>query len=677
MAQNETVTVNVKVVGEDKLNKAMKTTSVSIEQLGADLGLMNSQMGSLFVGLIKGAQTASKAIGGIKSALIATGIGALVVAVGTIAVYWEDILGMINGVSVESQELLKTSEKLADAEKDRLDALEQSENVLKLSGKSEREIYQIKIEQIKLAIDAQQIAVETLKIQKQSELEAAQRNRNLIDGILKFATGGINILFRGIEELGNLFGKKWTLSTDFNKWIADFIVDPEEVKAEGEKAIKEEEKVLRQLVDKKASYELKIGEINKKGAAERKKTRDEELKEELAAILKLGQAAGNEPLVSNKFTRSIIEPGQTSPDKVVGYYNKFDFKTAKDIPGLWSEEFIARMKAGGQKVVDEYNKGWEEGEAKRLATSQKFRDDEFAWNLEQQKKTQDELLRQSEEYYIASLETDEERQLAKLDLDKQRFEEELQRKLDEGELLGTEVTDLKLNNEEIYFQKVVEIEDLITAKKKEEAEKQKAIERDKQRQIRAGVADTAMMVIQALTAVFGESKALSVAETLINTYQSASGAYLSMIEIPVAGPVLAPIAAAAAVVAGLANVQKIMQTNVSGSGSESSGFSRNKNPMALGGWIGGSSHQNGGVNINAEGGEYIVNKRTMSSGLGPLVIAANNYGNAPQNGMPGMDPNAIAQVVIQSIRNIPVTVVETDITVMQKKVQNRESKFVK
>jgi hypothetical protein len=57
-------------------------------------------------------------------------------------------------------------------------------------------------------------------------------------------------------------------------------------------------------------------------------------------------------------------------------------------------------------------------------------------------------------------------------------------------------------------------------------------------------------------------KAVAVALTLIDTYQSATAAYKAVVGIPVVGPTLAPIAAAAAIAAGLATVKKIVSTKV-------------------------------------------------------------------------------------------------------------------
>ena len=66
-----------------------------------------------------------------------------------------------------------------------------------------------------------------------------------------------------------------------------------------------------------------------------------------------------------------------------------------------------------------------------------------------------------------------------------------------------------------------------------------------------------------IAVIFGEQtavgKAAAVAETTINTFRAAQGAYSSLASIPYVGPVLGIAAAAAATAAGIANVKKILK----------------------------------------------------------------------------------------------------------------------
>lgn len=139
--------------------------------------------------------------------------------------------------------------------------------------------------------------------------------------------------------------------------------------------------------------------------------------------------------------------------------------------------------------------------------------------------------------------------------------------------------------------------------------------------------------LQAFQSVFGQikglvgeqtalGKAAAIAETTINTYMAAQKAYSAMSGIPVVGPALGAVAAAAAITSGLMNVAKITSTDVK---------------YADGGLLKGKSHSEGGIpftvagrgGFEAEGGEYIVNKRATAMYF-PVLEAINRsegYGN--------------------------------------------------
>jgi hypothetical protein len=158
-------------------------------------------------------------------------------------------------------------------------------------------------------------------------------------------------------------------------------------------------------------------------------------------------------------------------------------------------------------------------------------------------------------------------------------------------------------------------------------------------------------------------KEMAVASATINTFLSAQKAYESMVEVPVIGPVLAVAAAAAAVVAGMKNIQSIESTKVP-----------EAKKYAEGGYIGGDiSHAMGGVNINAESGEFIVNKSTMQNPqMSSQIVAMNqSKGNNTVNNSPAVTHEDVAKMINAQ----KVFLVEHDISILQSKVQTRESNF--
>lgn len=103
------------------------------------------------------------------------------------------------------------------------------------------------------------------------------------------------------------------------------------------------------------------------------------------------------------------------------------------------------------------------------------------------------------------------------------------------------------------------------------SEKKKRLDQDLMA-VKAGLNIAAGLVDEGSDA----AKAIQVAQTTIDTYQAATAAYAAVIGVPFVGPVLAPIAAGAAIAFGLANVNKIINTKIpkaskDGGGSSSSG----------------------------------------------------------------------------------------------------------
>jgi len=129
---------------------------------------------------------------------------------------------------------------------------------------------------------------------------------------------------------------------------------------------------------------------------------------------------------------------------------------------------------------------------------------------------------------------------------------------------------------------------------------------------------------------FEKNKKIQIAQAYIATFQSAVQAYGAMAGIPVVGPVLGAIAAAAAIVAGLANVSKIRSTEYesSGGGGGASGGAAQANYGEYygdGGMIDGPSHSQGGVPITAEGGEAVMTRGAVTM-FKPILSMMNQIG---------------------------------------------------
>jgi hypothetical protein len=255
------------------------------------------EAGDAFKVLGKQAADAFKAI---QKGIGSTGIGLLVVALGTIYAYWDDIKAAVNGVSDEQEKLNKKTKDNLDAQKKKLDTIGAQDNILKLQGKSEKDILQIKLKQYDTTIKAAEATVKSEEAIAKQRQAAAERNFNFTKQLartgLEIAAIGLRVLAAPIDALIGAankvsetlgFGKITTenindqitkLNQAAAEGVAKFLFDPAETKAEGDKVVKEAKDTLLKLQNEKAGLELQVKEIDKKAAEDAKKLADEKAK---------------------------------------------------------------------------------------------------------------------------------------------------------------------------------------------------------------------------------------------------------------------------------------------------------------------------------------------------------------------------------------------------------------
>jgi hypothetical protein len=124
---------------------------------------------------------------------------------------------------------------------------------------------------------------------------------------------------------------------------------------------------------------------------------------------------------------------------------------------------------------------------------------------------------------------------------------------------------------EAYDAKVAEIDARDAERKRQAAEASLNITKGALQATADLVSAFAGKSVEAQKKAFEFQKGVNIANAIIDTYQSAVAAYKGSIGVPIVGPVLAPIAAATAVAAGIANIRKIEQTTFDSKNAPSAG----------------------------------------------------------------------------------------------------------
>ena len=529
---------NVGKSSEEAAKNAEGATKIVDEAFGG-LGTKVKEVGGGMLQLGKSAVTSFKsAVMGANAmgkALISTGIGAIVVALGLIAAYWSDIVGAISGVSNTQKQLLADTQAETASRQEALDATLASENSLKLAGKSEQEIRDLKIQQTNETIASMQTQLTMQQQQSAAQQEALKRNGEIAQNVIRLLAlpitmllGAVDTLTLGLEKVGVL-EKGTNLEERFSGGLAGLIFDPEGAKVEGDKTEKEIKDQLTKLQNTRDGYILQGQDAAKKAndtaKAESDKASEERIQTEKELLAELERLRAENITDAEQKAQALLEIARQAGRKELE-----DKKASTEL----LLEFDRNYALQKQAITDEFAKKAEET---RLAEEAKAAENRAII---------DEVLKQQN---LDSMEDQFRRAEAELEL--QRLTD-----IEKVTLAGATAEEIaRINNSYSQKSKKLAAEEL---KFKKDLKKQEVSDA-----LMAGAA-----VLGSIISLVGEgsayAKSAAIAQATIDTYTSATAAYSSVVGVPIVGPVLAPIAAGVAVAAGIMNVKKIIATKTPG-----------------------------------------------------------------------------------------------------------------
>jgi hypothetical protein len=342
---------------------------------------------------------AKVALQGIKTELIATGIGIFVVALGTAVAYWDDIKAAVGGVSAEQKELNKKVDKQATASKEIYENAQLQENSLRLQGKSEKEILQIRLNKLNASIADEEVRVKGLEQTAKLENEAAQRNYEFMKMYIRFTLEGmlyvvraialpIDVLIEGANKVSEALGIGKVVTSNLNTlisqgfdaaadWTAKLLFDPAETKAKSDATIKEAKKGLAQMKSDADAIKLQIKNEDKKASGERVNTEkaaaketldlERELIDQRLALMSEGEAK-EKAMAEEKARRDKEDLIKSSKDKIVDAQQLADAQKLiddnlqKDLQGITDKydkiEYEALVKKNEERIKledEQYN----------------------------------------------------------------------------------------------------------------------------------------------------------------------------------------------------------------------------------------------------------------------------------------------------------------------------------
>ena len=274
------------------LNKSVNTLAGDpLERLNNSFGMIGSSIMSLdFGAAVTGLNGVSSAVGDLKAkdigkifkdvggalanlgkALLTNPIFLVAGAIALIVMNFDKLLKImpsvekgLTGISETEREIARAAEARAEASKRTYENIDKQSNILKLQGKTEKEILQYKLKALETAIADRKTQIKTQQEQAKIQIQTAERNRDILEGILIFVNAPLLAILKTIDVISAFTGADTNLAGGLVDFMADFMIDPKEQKDELDKLIVQNNDALMSMQNDYAGLQLSLQAMDKK-----------------------------------------------------------------------------------------------------------------------------------------------------------------------------------------------------------------------------------------------------------------------------------------------------------------------------------------------------------------------------------------------------------------------------
>jgi len=226
-------------------------------------------------GLIQGLGKLAKAVLANPYLMLAAAVALIVANFDTIIKQFPAIEKGLTGINEQERELLDLQTKRAEQAKKNYDAISSTENTLRLQGKTEKEIRDMKIAAIEAAIQEAKVRLETQRGQEKAQIETAQRNREILEGFIKWINAPLYLLLSTVDKIAGWVGQTTNLAEGLTTLAADLLIDPKQQQEDLQKSFEEQENTIRDMENSLAGFRLDQQKADKEAAEKARKEAEE------------------------------------------------------------------------------------------------------------------------------------------------------------------------------------------------------------------------------------------------------------------------------------------------------------------------------------------------------------------------------------------------------------------
>ena len=285
------------LMGEQMMNLDFEGLSQSLNLVSGNLARLKPE--DISKGLKSMAEAGVNAFKALGKAIMANPLLLVAGIIIAIAMNFDRLIKLfpslenaLTGIDEQQRDIAKNAQATADASKKAYDNSALQENSLRLQGKSEREILQIKMKKLETSIKDAWVNLEIQEKQAESQIAASKRNADLLKqivrGALELSAVGLRMLTAPIdlvlatankvsETLGfgkitaiNLNDEITKLTEAGSKMVTELLIDPVAQEAELKASFEKQRHEVEQMTSDYQGFQYSIQKMD----ADAKKERD-------------------------------------------------------------------------------------------------------------------------------------------------------------------------------------------------------------------------------------------------------------------------------------------------------------------------------------------------------------------------------------------------------------------
>jgi hypothetical protein len=244
--------------------QALKNMGANVSKI--DFKTLKNEIG----GLVSGFASLAKAIIANPILLLAGAVALIIANFDDLIKLFPSVESGLSGINEQERESLAISKAKADASQKAYENIDKQSNILKLQGKSEREILNIKIKALETAIADRKAQLAITEKQAITQVQTAKRNREILEGIIRFLTAPLQLLLTAVDKIAQYIGVDSKLAEGFTDLAAGLLIDPQELETELNKTIQENKDAIATMENDYAGLKLSVQKMDSDSAKAKK-----------------------------------------------------------------------------------------------------------------------------------------------------------------------------------------------------------------------------------------------------------------------------------------------------------------------------------------------------------------------------------------------------------------------